>query len=206
MAKYIGDGSAFYETADAIRAKTGSSADIVWDNAVGFKNAIAAIPSGGGSAFPVVVGSFTPAAVEKGSAKNITVSYTGSGYPIALFIYPATGANKDNSAIATLAQKNAIIEYMRVKGDFSTTPTYSGSGGENKGSYLCFVKNSDSDPTSAASTVGLDATMFTSSAAGSTAGAAVRVNSSTQFSIMVADTTYGFKDGIEYTYMMLYSA
>lgn len=204
MSKYLVEGTDMTSVANAIRTAGGTSAQLAFPS--GFVTAIGNISGGGGSSVPAVVGTFTPATSEKGSAKTITIPYTGSGYPIAVVIYPSTGINKADSPMAALAQKNAVIEYIRVKADTSTTPTYSGSGNENKGSYIDFYKNSDSDPTQTSQNVGLDGTMFTSSAAGTSAGTIVRFNSSTQMSIGVADTGHGFKDGIEYTYLILYSA
>ena len=204
MSKYLVEGTDMTSVANAIRTAGGTSAQLAFPSE--FVTAIGNISGGGGSSIPAVMGTFTPAESEKGNAKTISLAYTGSGYPIALIIFPSVGINKANSDFATLAQKNVIIEYVRVKADTSATPTYSGSGNENKGSYIAFYKNSDSDPTQTSQNVGLDGTMFTSSAAGTSAGTIVRFNSSTALSVLVANTSYGFKDGIEYTYLVLYSA
>lgn len=47
MSEYLTNGAALTHTADRIRAKTGSAAKLIWDDAKGFGDAVDAIPSGG---------------------------------------------------------------------------------------------------------------------------------------------------------------
>ena len=49
MSDYLVTNTELTETADAIRAKTGDSAAIEWESGTGFADAVAAIPSGGGT-------------------------------------------------------------------------------------------------------------------------------------------------------------
>lgn len=51
---YIATSTELTETADAIREKTGDSSPIEWEEGTGFANAIADIPSGGGSVITVI--------------------------------------------------------------------------------------------------------------------------------------------------------
>ena len=201
MSKYLATDTDITSVANAIRTAGGTSAQLEFPS--GFVTAIGNI-SGGGSSQPVATGTFT--GTTAGSKVTINTGYTGSGYLIAVLIYPSVGAYKSGSSIATLAQQYAVVEYIRVKCDISTTPTYNGSGDENKGSYLVTYKNSSSDATAHSSSYGKDGTMYTTSAAGTTAGTVVRVNSNTQISVGIADTSYGFATNIEYTWWAIYSA
>lgn len=200
MSKYLVEGTDLTSVANAIRTKGGTSASLGFPS--DFITAIGNI-SGGGSV-PAVTGTFT--GTTAGSAITVSVPYTGNGYPIALMIFPSTGAYKTGSSIYSLAKKYAIVAGARIKRDTSSTPTYSGSGEENKGCYFVLYKNSDSDATIGVTNGALDGTMFTADSAGSTAGTVMRINSSTQFSVMIADSSYGFVENIEYTYWMVYSA
>lgn len=72
MANYIATTEQFTATANAIRAKTGSSGSLEWDANTGYADDIAAIPSGGGSAFPVYdVPVFNPSGDTYGPVFNI---------------------------------------------------------------------------------------------------------------------------------------
>lgn len=232
MSKYIVDGTDMTSVANAIRTKGGTSASLEFPS--DFVSAIGAI-SGGGSATLItksitengtynassdsadgyssvtvalpqkyITGTFT--GTTEGQAVTVTIPYTGSGYLIALFIYPSTGMYKSGSAIANLAKSKAVVTLSRIKQDFSTAPTFSGSGEENKGSYVALYKSSNSDASAYAANGALTGTMYTPDAASTSIGTLVRINSNTQFATRIVDSNYGFAQNIEYTYLAVYSS
>lgn len=230
---------ALTQSADSIRSKTGSSASIPWDNLTGFKAAIDAIQTGGGSTLitkniaangtynassdsadgyssvtvnvpapsvPFVTGTFTGQASEKGSAITVNIPYTGSGYPIAGLIRPTGGAWVSDGPIASLAQKYVIIIFAFQKVNESTVPDYLSNNDDNQMDIVAYFKYSDSDATSTSSQRAHAQRNYYNSNATGTYAAGVRLKSSTSMSVYIADTSYGFKDGVEYTYLIQYSA
>lgn len=155
----------------------------------------------------VVLGTFTASSSEKGTAKNISIPYSGSGYPISLVIYPSVGVYKSGSDIYSLVQQYVIVSYNRVKSDISSTPTYDdGSLANNRGSFVGLYKSSSSDSTSVSNNGGANGTMFLNSNAAEGFSTSVRFKSATTLSVFIANTSYGFADGIEYTYQIIYSS
>ena len=66
--------------------------------------------SGGSGASNFVTGTFIGSNAEKGTAKSITVPYTGNGYPIAGIIYPTVGAFNSASEYYSAVQRYAIAK------------------------------------------------------------------------------------------------
>ena len=202
MSKFYVDGTDLTSVANAIRTKGGTSASLSFPNE--FVSAIGNIPTGGGGSSNLVTGTFT--GTTAGEALTVSIPYTGSGYLMILLIYPSGGMYKSGSAIATLAKAKAVVTLSRIKQDFSTAPTFSGSGDENKGSYSALYKTSDSDPSSYGNNGAFTGTMYTPDAASTSIGTLVRINSNTQFATRIVDSNYGFAQNIEYTYLAVYSS
>ena len=187
--------------ANAIRTKGGASGSLAFP--ADFITAIGNIPVG--SNVPLVSGTFKGSSAEKGSAKTLTLDYSGDGYPVFILIYPSVGIYKSGSDIYNLVQNKAIVVSCRIKADISAAPDYSGSAEKNLGSYFNFYKNSSSVSTYYETAGAPNGTMYTEAAAGNTNGTVVRINSKTSVSVYIADASYGFADGIEYTYHVMYS-
>ena len=199
---YLVSGTDLTSVANAIRTAGGTSAQLSFPT--GFVTAIGNL-SGGGGASNIVTGTFTGQSTDKGNAKNISLSYTGSGYPVAGFIYPTAGAN--SGGLESLAKKYAVYMFMFTKNDTTDTPTYSGNTAENKAAAISFYKFSDSDPTSTIANRDNNALILYNSNASSSTISCVKLKSATELSVYFADsTTYGFPDGIEFEYMILYSS
>ena len=146
---YIVSGTDLTAVANAIRTAGETSDPLSFPS--GFVTAIGNISGGGGGGVTnVIQGTFTASASEKGTAKSITIPYTGSGYPIAGFIYPSAGSLKGD--IATLAKKYVVFMFAFAKNDISETPTYSGNTADNKCAVMSIYKYSDSDATSTTAT------------------------------------------------------
>lgn len=221
--------------ANAIRTKGGTSAGLSFPD--GFVSAIGNIPTGGGStlisksitangtynassdnadgyssvtvAVPtkLVTGTFTGQDSDKGSAINISIPYTGNGYPIAGIIYPSHGTMKTGDSFSELVQQYAEVMWAFAKNDIGTAPTYNDTSAEaNKCSMLAYYKYSTSDPLNYTTGGQKDIAVFQSSTARATYGNCARIHSSTSMSAYIADSSYGFAAGIEYTYQLIYSS
>ena len=208
MAKYLTTDTDLASVANAIRTKGGTSGSLEFPS--GFVTAIGNI-SGGGGATNFVTGTFTPSASEKGTAKSITVPYSGSGYPVSLLIYPTVGGYKSGTSIYTSTQYRAIVTTMAIKCDISTTPDYTNNATQNQAYVISTYKGSSSDSTVyAATSVSKDANYFsTNSISGSSGITVARFNNNGTISVYVAlddGSKYGFLAGTEYTYQIIYSS
>lgn len=218
--------------ANAIRTKGGTSEGLSFPD--GFVSAVQNIPTGGGSVLITksitengtynasadnadgyssvavsvpqnfVKGKFTGST--PGSAIEIQIPYTGNGYPISVLIYPSVGTYKSGDPFASLAQKRIIITYSIVKNDMSSTPTYDTNSSENQVTSTVVWKYSDSDPTSITASQALNGYQYRNIDAQNTTGSAVFIKNNKTMSVYIADTSYGFKDGVEYTYEIVYSS
>lgn len=236
---------ALTQSAESIRSKSGSSASIPWDNLTGFKDAIDAIPTGGGSTLitktitvngtysaqdddadgyssvtvnvpstsggSVITGTFTGSAAEKGTAKAITVPYSGNGYPISISIFPTAGSYKSGTDLYNSTQTKAIVCLSGIKCDVSLMPDYTNNAIQNYLSVASSYKNSATDSTNIASSYSKNSSSYYRfTAIGNNIGTAIRFyNSATNLSVYIAPdggTEYGFLAGTEYTYVIQYSS
>lgn len=240
MAEYKVSSSDMTSVADAIRTKGGTSAGLSFpdgfvdaidaiqtgggsatlitksiaangtynassDNADGYSEVTVNVPGS------IITGTFTGTTAEKGSAKSITVPYSGSGYPVSILIYPTAGGYKSDTDIYASTQYKAIVSFCGIKCDVSQTPEYVNNTIENQAYVHATFKNSSSDSTAYAGTVSKNATTYYRYvASGNAAASAVRFyNSGTNLSVYIAPdggTEYGFLAGTEYTYVIQYSA
>lgn len=203
---YLVSGTDLTSVANAIRTKGGTSAQLEFPS--GFVTAIGNISGGGGGgATNFVTGTFEASASEKGTAKAITVPYTGNGYPVTIHIYPSDGTYNAQSQMYSVAQYKAIVDCIVTKNNTGTTPDYASSNDEkNKGSSICLYKNSNSDATNIANTGNKSAVIFTSyHPNGDDPKNCVRFSDDTHMEVFIADSAYGFKDEIEYAYEIVYS-
>ena len=166
--------------------------------------------SGGGGASNYVTGTFT------GTTANtmlpITISYNGSGYPIAVQIYPTGGSYNSDGDFYSLVSRYKTCIYTAVKCISNTPPNYSDSDDyRNFASVVNFYKNSTSDSTNYSVTSNRAFRFYydTSYPTGNSPYyQAVRFASATtmRVAIGVAGTGGGFAPNIEYTYNIVYSS
>ena len=166
--------------------------------------------SGGGGG-NIVTGTFTPTSTEKGTAKSITIPYSGTGYPVALLIYPTAGAYKSGTSIYTSTQYRAIVTTMAIKCDISTTPDYTNTAIQNQAYVISSYKGSSSDSTVYSTTsISKNANYFSTNSISESSGITVaRFNNSRTISVYIAlddGSKYGFLAGTEYTYQIVYSS
>lgn len=234
MSDYRVSGSDLTSVASAIRTKGGTSAALSFPT--GFVTAIGNIPTGGGTlitknitangtynassdnadgyssvtvAVPskLVTGTFT--GTTEGVGMAVSVSYTGVGYPVAVVIYPSTGANKSGSSMETLVKKQAIIIYCAVKDDISSVPPYTSSTDASKASISAIYKNSTSDASVTGGNRYISATFYRTYSVSNGLDSVVRFSNSTTMNVYIMaanDAGYGFAKDIEYTYQIVYSS
>lgn len=166
------------------------------------------VSGGGGGASNLVSGTFK--GTTTGAAMDVTLNYTGSGYPIAVMVYPKEGTYKSGGAYYNLIQKNAANFYMAIKNDPSTAPTYSGTNvNENYSSTYQYRKNSATTSTSYTGTSSVSGKNYMEeSAISNNGGGIVMFKSNTKMSvyIAIAGSSYGFAANIEYSYYIIYSS
>lgn len=175
------------------------------DSADGYSSVTVNV-SGGGGANNIVIGTFT--GTTAGASMNVSIPYTGSGYPIMIEIEPTGGYVK--SGLSSVVQRYVIVYYLLSKSDITVAPSYSASqaGGD---SYMALnsYKNSSSDPETIGKNGSTPTVSFSNSSANAYAtntGGVVCIHSATEISVFIASTSYGFRANTEYTYRIIYSS
>lgn len=153
-----------------------------------------------GGASNIVTGTFK--GTTTGAAMDVTLNYSGSGYPIAVMIYLS---NANESTFLSTIQRYAVKDYMSDKYAKATSPTYSKTGNGDKASFMARYKNSSSNSTSYSNSGSL-AILYADEAAGDAANAIVKIRSKTKISVFIASSSYGFMANIEYSYVVIYSS
>ena len=199
MSDYRVKGTDLASVADAIRTAGETSAPLTFP--AGFVEAIGNISGGGGGAKNLATGTFTGETT--GAAMDVSIPYTGDGFPIAGVIFPTSGGNAGD--IASLAQMYVTFLYAFVKKDTSTTPTYDADTSANQATVTSLYKYSDSDPASSTASRELNNMIYRNNNAGATPTFCVRFKDAVTMSIYIASTSYGFPDNIEFGYLILYS-
>ena len=160
--------------------------------------------SGGGGASNIVTGTFK--GTTTGTAMDITLNYSGSGYPIAVMVYPSEGSYKSGGTFYNLIQRYACNYWIATKSNMSTAPTYSGDTTDKYSGYQ-YRKNSTSSATTYTGTAFVDGNVANdTSAVSNNSNGLVRLRSKTKMSVFIASTSYGFTANIEYTYHVIYSS
>lgn len=161
---------------------------------------------GGGGASNLITGTFTTPAATTG-ATDISLNYTGTGYPIAVQVYVEGGAY--NTAISdwyTSKQRYAIGAWSMSKSVGTTPPTYSGATLQNQGVTQCLYKNSTSYATTYSRTSAMTSNVYLNQPAASDTGSCVVVRSAKKLSYYTSTAGYGLLPGITYRYVILYSS
>lgn len=162
--------------------------------------------SGGGGASNMVTGTFTAPDTTSSVATNLTIPYTGAGYPIMAMIAVAGGVYcTSNTPWYDTIQKNAIGFWALSKNWVDIAPTYETSGTQNNAVITTVYKSSTTAAASYTGTQSLKITAFSSSAATNSNTACARFTSNTNLSYYTSATTFGFMPNIEYRYLILYS-
>lgn len=197
MSKALITESLLTDIADAIRSKLSSQ-----DEYTPAEMAIA-IDTISAGASNVVQGTFV--GTTTGAAMDVSLGYTGSGYPVACVIWP-DGGFVGNTTWYDAIQRYAIGMYAMTKSYESQTPTYTTSGAANQAAVLSRYKNSTSSATSFTNGSGQTVNTYSSSNATASSTTPVRFKSDGTMSVFIASTSYGFMAGVTYKYAIIYSS
>lgn len=166
--------------------------------------------SGGGGASNIASGTFR--GTTTGAAMDVPLNYSGSGYPVAVVIYPTGGAYNSSAPSGSnaynwynLVKRYSVAVFTAVKTATDQVPF---QGMVNKATTATVYKNSSSNATSYQRASSMEANTFggNSMAAQSSNSVCVVFKSATTMSVFIASTSYGFAANIEYTYHVLYSS
>lgn len=162
----------------------------------------------------VVQGSFTTGAT-RNTTQNITINYSGTGYPIAVMVFIKGGAYNNSSTGNTTwynsVNRYDVGHYSMSKARGTTTPTWSTSGSDNYGVVDIIYKNSTSTSTTYSRTSTMTANVFTSSSTSAQASTAcVRFKGNAKaMSVYIGNKgsgSIGFASNTEYSYIVVYSS
>lgn len=159
--------------------------------------------SGGGSS-RLVTGKFT--ANSTTGVQNVTIPYTGNGYPIAAIVCLSDGLTSANPAWYNLVHRYAIGFWAMFKNSQSTAPTYTTSGDANSAVTMTTYKNSTTSATTYARGGDIGTNTFSSSNATAASSTCVRFKSATEMSIYIAATGTGLAAGLDFDYIIVYSS
>ena len=180
---------------------------------LGLIGKIGDIQTGGGTSCPkLVMGTFTTA--NSNGTGSVSLSYNGSGYPIALFIYVDGGAYNDTSQGNTTWYSSVSRYdcgfYSMVKSRTTSSPTYATTGADNYGTVTIIYKNSTSTATQYTRTSTMTANTYTSSstnASASTLCAVFKGNGKT-LSYYIGNrgsSSIGLARNTKFAYIVIYS-
>ena len=159
--------------------------------------------SGGGGASNVVTGTFT--GTTTGAAMDITIPYSGTGYPIAIDVCVSEGARNGNGTFYNTLQRYAVVFWAGNK-ENTETPTYVNGYSPSFFTYACRYKSSDTTASTTANSGGTQASTLANINASASRDLVVRMKSPTVMSVYIASTSYGFMANTEYTYHIMYSS
>lgn len=164
----------------------------------------------GGGATNFVTGTFITGS-STSTVGSLSITYSGSGYPIMLAIwveggcYNSSGASDWYNSLTRYAVGQVII----TKGVTTSTPTYTTSGSANYGTIQLLYKNSTSQATLYSSTRSASANSYSSSNASGTSTTCVRWKGNKSLSYYVSggtSSTYGLLASTTYRYVVYYSS
>lgn len=198
-----GGTASFVEISDTTAAAADVASGKYFYTAAGVKTEGTA--SGGGGASNFVKGTFKGTAA---GALQISLPYTGNGYPVAFVIYPTEGAYDPTGTIYGLVKRYVTLWYAAIKNVVTDVPAFDTAGTNGEFTYINRHKNSASSATNYNNQTATSMIALTNKdAAYSTGADIVKFKSSTIMSVYITDQArYGFYTGIEYTYNVIYSS
>ena len=164
----------------------------------------------GGGVTNVATGTFTTGS-SGGSTGTVSLNYSGSGYPLAVLVFIATGLSDTSTSWYTDIARYDVGLVAMVKAVTSTAPTYTTSGSANYGAISYLYKSSTSNATSYSRTGSQTANTYTSSSTNASTGSSMirfKGNGKT-LSYYVGNrssSTYGLARSTTFRYIVLYSS
>ena len=196
-----GGTASFVEISDTTAAAADVASGKYFYTAAGIKTEGTA-SGGGGGASNIVTGTFK--GTTTGAALDVTLNYSGSGFPVAIVIYPKDGYQQ-GSAIYDLVQRYAVVLFEAMKPNL-TPPTYSTTSMENTMYTYVTNKNSATTGSSTASGGSTSGNTLRNISPSASARDCVKIKDKTTLSVFIANTSYGFPAGYEFTYYIIYSS
>ena len=167
-----------------------------------------------GSTCPKLVqGTFTTAN-SGGATGSVSLSYSGSGYPIACFVFVDGGAYNDSSQGNTTwynsVSRYDVGFYSMVKSRTTSSPTYATTGADNYGTVTIIYKNSTSTATQYTRTSTMTANTYTSSSTNASASTlcAVFKGNNKALSYYIGNrgsSSVGLARSTKFAYIVIYS-
>lgn len=141
-------------------------------------------------------------------ALDVSIPYSGSGYPIAISIFPSEGGrNAHTGSFTSLVAYRATVFYAASKCETDTQPLYtSDTDSENLAVVLVRYKNSETDPAVDGSSSSSGQPVYTGGNAKNGTRTMVSMKDRTTMSVFIRSSSYGFAQNIEYTYIVTYSS
>ena len=165
------------------------------------------IAAASGGASNIVTGTFK--GTTTGAAMDVTLNYSGSGYPIAVLIYPTEGPyNNTTGSFYNLIQRYAIATYYCVKSATDSTPTYPSGSTTDRANQVVYLYRYKSSTTNADTTANYGSATYNYRDIDAASGQStiLRIRSKTKMSVFIAGTSYGFAANVDYTYHVIYSS
>lgn len=155
-----------------------------------------------GGASNVVTGTFK--GTTTGAALEVTLNYSGSGYPVAVMVYPAEGPyNSGSGTFYSTVQRYASAWVVATLNKTDAAPDF--SDGSATCTFINRYKSSASSATSySGSASNTNSAVFRNSSASSTNP--LRLRSATKMEVFIASNSYGFMANINYKYWVMYSS
>lgn len=167
----------------------------------GFGTVTVDVPSGGASNF--VTGTFTTGS--SAGYTNISIPYTGSGYPIMCVVVIDGGAYHSGTTWYTSTQRYAIGQWTMTKSNMTASPSYATSGAQNQGVTTWVFKNSTSSSTSYSRSSAMNTNVYTTNNASNSGANTIKLHSGNVLSYYVNTSSYGLHPNMTYRYFIVYS-
>lgn len=135
---------------------------------------------------------------------NITVPYSGNGYPVQLSLFLQEGASNSSGDFYSTDQQYAVAASYLHKNYPTLAPTYIGDNDNNLATVLTRYKASSTGPLLATDSYTARNSYLNSNALNTLAGY-IRIKSKNVFSVYVAASSYGLMRGVDYIYTIYYS-
>ena len=165
--------------------------------------------SGGGGASNFVTGTFTTGSTA-GAIANVTIPYTGAGYPIALVVVVEGGAYNSNvSPWYSAVRRYAVGQWTFTKAVMTSTPTFDDqtSNTANQGVTTWVYKSSSSSATTYSRSSAMNTPVLTNLNPSNTGANCVKFkNDGKTLAYTVSSTTYGLLASTTYRYFVVYSS
>lgn len=212
LPKTGGGTASFTDVSDTTAAASDVASGKYFYTSAGVKTAGTA--SGGGGASNIVQGTFTTSSTT-GAASQFTIPYTGSGYPIALFIYIDGGmynnTTSGNTTWYNLIQRYVVGAWYMTKSRTTEEPTYSNTTATNQGVVETVYKNSTSSATTYNHAGSRTQHCYRNQSSGTASGNSALncvtfYTNGTTVSYFVASTSYGLLASTKYAYIAVYSS